>query len=928
MIKKLNGHSLSAAAVFSAESFGLSLEEKGGSANITLAMGEAALNLGDWVQDLDEPGAGIVYRIKTVDTQYDKETVSCSLEHAFNLLKDKIIPTEVTPETIAGSGATSCTAKQAVQHILGYQSDWALGDFDFSVSNPYSFNGETLMAAFETVLGSLDDPLLAFDFSTYPFKVHGREGDSGGLCEMRLGRNVTSLKYTIDRMRMYTRYYPVGKNNKRISGGGYVSKNTDLYGVIEKSETDQSLETEAELIRRANERLKVHAEPAVTGTVSGADLSQSTGESLDKLSIGKKCRMPLPEYSTTIQERITKLQWRDKIKDPEGVTVTLANTIADVQSIIRQETEKNNRAGRSAAKENEEFETLVGSVESGLYTRITQTASEIRQEAHNEAEGLRSVISQTAESIRLTVESDVGSLRSQIIQTAASIRLEVANEAASLRSSITQTADSIRLEVANEADSLRSSITQTAESIRTEVANEAASLRSSITQTAESIRLYVGSAEAAAEIVAQINASTGESEIKLDAQKVYIGNSKSTTVISGKCSLSDVTANYISGKIAELSVLDVAAISATGNITTSNGVVMAPYLYLGVTGNAKDMASAIQALNISLIGNTYTLQKKDFNDNSWVDVGTFSRATTLSGVWSGRNFTVTATPQGDTKTGIVYDGLVPTGSVSKSGKNVSRDFIVYSDDGEGNADVTIMTKTVTISASSVFDDGYNAGKPISGTAGGRTSGVTGLVHDFTITKGDGTTATLQIDCTSIYSTARSGYTEGTFTLTTVTLQGSSDSVYVEVASGGTNYYQADTAKTYYNAGSSYSYYKGNGGSFTPQGTAAGEITAVGTAYYYVQHTSSETPSGTWYTQTTTKPSGGTYYKRFAAGTTYSNLRNPGSGTKYARGDAVTGTDQGSSVSVTPIKNSTKKMLAATTRYKAGTAVSNTYYTKS
>jgi phage minor structural protein len=690
MIKKLNGHSLSAAAVFSAESFGLSLEEKGGSANITLAMGEAALSLGDWVQDLDEPGAGIVYRIKTLDTQFDKETVSCSLEHAFNLLKDRIIPGEVTPATIAGSGATSCTAKQAVQYILGLQDDWALGDFDFSVSNPYSFNGETLMAAFETVLGSLDDPLLAFDFSVYPFKVHVREGDSGGLCEMRPGRNLTSLKYTIDRTRMYTRYYPVGKNNKRISGGGYVSKNTDLYGVIEKSETDQSLETEAELIRRANERLKVHAEPAVTGTVSGADLSRSTGESLDQLRIGKKCRMPLTEYNTTIQERITKLQWRDKIKDPEGVTATLANTIADVQSIIRQETEKNSRAGRSAAKENEDFETLVGSVESGLYTRITQTASEIRQEAHNEAEGLRSVISQTAESIRLTVESDVGSLRSQIIQTAESIRLEVASEAASLRSSITQ--------------------------------------------TAESIRLYVGSADAAAEIVAQINASTGESEIKLDAQRVYIGSSKSTTVISGKCSLSDVTANYISGKIAELSVLDVAAISATGNITTSNGVVMAPYLYLGVAGNAKDMASAIQALNISLSGNTYTLQKKDFNDNNWVDVGTFSRATTLSGEWAGGVFSVNASPQsesiltsltqgaeswsGKTATVPIYATINNGATPVATGKNVT---VTYS--GVVISDINECYTTAPNGASYDGNTNTSSGYFISGNGRGASCGI-------------------------------------------------------------------------------------------------------------------------------------------------------------------------------------------------------------
>ena len=155
----------------------------------------------------------------------------------------------------------------------------------------------------------------------------------------------------------------------------------------------------------------------------------------------------------------------------------------------------------------------------------------------------------------------------------------------------------------------------------------------------------------------------------------------------------------------------------------------------------------------SVDGNTLTLTKVSG------DTVTFSKATSLSGAWSGRIFTVTATPQGDTKSGIVYDTLVPDTSipVSKTGKNVKRTFIVYSDDGEGSADQILFRDEVSISADSVYTDGYNDGRPSSGTAGGRTSGVSALVHDFTITKGDGTTATLQIDVSSIYATARDGY---------------------------------------------------------------------------------------------------------------------------------------------------------------------------
>lgn len=76
------------------------------------------------------------------------------------------------------------------------------------------------------------------------------------------------------------------------------------------------------------------------------------------------------------------------------------------------------------------------------------------------------------------------------------------------------------------------------------------------------------------------------------------------------------------------------------------------------------------------------------------------------------------------------------------------------------------------SGSGTYQEGYNLGyqhgSPSgSGTAGGRTSGVSALVHNFTINRNDGTSVTVPIDCSSIYSTARQGYTLGTYVRTGV-----------------------------------------------------------------------------------------------------------------------------------------------------------------
>ena len=599
MLRILNGHSLTTKALLYPESMGLNLSERDSTATPNAGPKEPQAAIGEWLQDMDEPGAGIVWRVKTIDRQYNTDTITYNLEHAIRTLADRILPKEVKASDMGGSGDT-CTAKQAAQYILGKQSDWVLGDFEYNVSNPYRFSGETLLAALETVTGSLEDPVWEYDFTVYPFKLHIRQQSDNADSELRAGRNITTLKYTIDRSRMYTRFYPVGKNNLRLSGNGYVSRNENTYGRVDKTETDQSKDTEAKLTAWANERLKRHAEPQVTVTISGMDLSESTGESLDKVKISRyKCRVPLPEYGTTILEKVTKLSWRDKIRDKESVTVTLANALADVQSIIKEEKARGGGGSRTAAELNEENEILIGNVESGLYTRITQTASELRQEAHDEARSLRSIISQTAESIRLTVESDVESLRSQIVQTAESIRLEVTNEAASLRSQIVQTAESIRSEVANEAASLRSSITQTAESIRAEVADESASIRSVITQTAASIRSEItdeasslrseitqqagridlvvsGSGASAAIRLSAIVDGINQSQLELSADRVVIGsgsNKKAVKVyIDG-----EITATE--GQITNLKTGTTKATLINSDAITADGISATEYMY-------------------------------------------------------------------------------------------------------------------------------------------------------------------------------------------------------------------------------------------------------------------------------------------------------------------------------------------------------------
>ena len=559
MMTLLYGHNLSqVSGRFVPESMSLNLSERQSTATITIGPEAPEIAVGRWIIDDAEPGAGIVWRVKSVETQYDRDTRTVQLEHTIMALKDLVMFGEVTPAMMGGG--TDCTAKQAVEYILRNQSDWVLGTFSYtSVSNPYNFNGDDLYSALGTVSSSLEDCWWSYDFSSYPFTLNITTRESVVGTELRMSRNIQTARMTIDKTRMYTRFYPIGKNNLHIDGN-CVSKNTEIYGPICKVETDQSISTKEELTRWANERLAVHAQPSVTVTVGALDLSRETGEDLDEIVLGRKCRMPLPGYNTTIEETITKISWQDKIAEPEKATVTLANIQEDLVSIINNLNKSAGGGGGGARKDAANAEedhawfldttTHVAMIAEacagegaaqdwsrvanlvvdgdGIHQRVTQTQQDV-VEAY-------SLIDQTSTAIH----SEIGNVRSQVYsfieQTPEMIHSEVAAGVSGIAHSvIEQTATYIRMEVANAASSISQSvIEQTSSWIRTEVSNVASGIAwSVVTQTMTGIIQEVHRKSKVYAQKSDPNDGTnvlndGDIWIKQDIDKTWNDNSGST----------------------------------------------------------------------------------------------------------------------------------------------------------------------------------------------------------------------------------------------------------------------------------------------------------------------------------------------------------------------------------------------------------------
>ena len=633
----LTGHSLTPARKVPVEAMSIQLKERDSTATLTPA-DMTGIGVNSWLKDEGNPGNGIVWRVKSIAQAYATQTPTVNLEHAINTLKDQILFGTHGPAQITGnSKATTCTALQAVRYILSQQSEWTLGSFPYNIANPYKFDGDSLFDALETVTDSLEDAWWSYDFSTYPFRLNITQKSSAVASELRANRNLKTITKTIDKSGMYTRFYPIGANDLTLAWK-YLEQNTELYGVISKVETDNSIDTASELNRWALERLRKHSEPTVTIDVDGMELADATGESMDRLTLGTVCRIPLPEYGTTIQERIVSLSYQDKVHQPEIVKVTLSNNRTDITKIIADNMKKGGRSSRASAKRDKEdlawFEDtndhvamcakgIIGVDAQGNpnWVRLSQLVVD--------GNGLASTVS--------SVQNDVVIAQSQIQQTEKSISMVVKRKDTRpisyypKKAYFPKTGDPDKLYFAIDESRYYEWSLGTYRVVNPDLLIDAAA------------------------IVTSIN-DAGESEAHIDADKVYIGNSKSTTVIAGKCSLSDVTADVIQARIAKLATLSTRYINANGNINAS-GSVIANDVYIPSSagaGHVVSLTNAVHELQIVPVAgsaDTYVLQKKDFGDDEWVDVGTFDHAasTSLAGNWSSNTYTVTASPQGISK---------------------------------------------------------------------------------------------------------------------------------------------------------------------------------------------------------------------------------------------------------------------------------------
>lgn len=334
-----------------------------------------------FVEIFTSMGSAGIFRIRSPQNAYGEDTSVCELEHAIVEVGDYLVREKI---------AEMMSPKAAMQRIFSHYrgSRWRLGNVDALGTNPIAvqINYENVLTAMISILEQVPSCYMTFDFSTSPWTVRVAAKGSSVSAEGRLSRNVESAKIIYDDSELCTRaYYEVETTDASGEPSSeWKSLDADTintYGVVEREVPIGAGYTETEALYAAQEYLRKHKKPRVSAEISGQDLSQITGESLDTFSIGKLFRLSLVDYDLTIEDVITGLSWNDVYGNPTEVTVNLADEEDTAVAYIHDIESTGGRSGGGGGGRKRQEDTF-----KEYYTRFTQTDRLIDLEARHVAQ--------------------------------------------------------------------------------------------------------------------------------------------------------------------------------------------------------------------------------------------------------------------------------------------------------------------------------------------------------------------------------------------------------------------------------------------------------------------------------------------------------------------------------------------------------------
>ena len=862
---------------------------------MTLAENDLPLAMHDLVEVYNHKGSVGIYRVTKIPHTIRKNR-KYELSHGLDVLSDATFDMiEEYKGTVAGMLAKIINAQT---QMIGGVKYWQLGTCEDP--NPWNkdIKYDNLMECLTEIARKEEDYIFTFDQSTFPWTLNFVAKNNDVLSEFRLNRNTENCVITEDDTDLCTRLYlsVTSETNDDEGHGTYINEgyftynDTDAqnagFGVVCKTAgvNQEDFTSQAALEAWVAAYFGRHNRPGVQITIDGVELNKLTGESIDEVHLARICRVALPEYSCTFNERIVSVNYPDALRRPTYVRNSLANkrqTAEDAFSEIKKTATSASKsaggAGRAAHNDATYFRRVIGDTANGLYSRIEQTAEYIRAEVVDTANGLYSKIEQTASYIRAEVANTANGLYSKIEQTASYIRSEVSNTANGLNSKIEQTASYIRAEVSDATSA--ASIVLAINNGASEASINASKINLSGYVTAsqlETVDAKIGNLTTGVTKATLLKTSTLQADsfsFGGDSARwgtLSLGSIKSMTVMTHSIENKDFD-HYHSISISESSGVITVEIGAAASTAGSDSFNMADTAFYQDAVSAAIASVKVKAADITEYQNavynstthntTVYIQSEATNGNYGRQTFHVSGADAYAaGVTAGEGeFTAVSVTPIKTTSAIRIDDTAVTLYEAGSGTKYDR--------GTG-----LTAYPVVSSGGTIF---YEANSQVTYKQAGTTTKTA---------RGDSITGREVLSSGgTLYYTTSDGIKVTNYGSYTLYVRKQNASGYYYESAGNHNWYYANSSGTqYYNRangtrlGSATTYYKGNGGDFTVQGSdvvvtpikATSAIRLGSSGTYYPGNGGSFTPQGTAQDAYKKLSSGGTIYYQANPAATY------------------------------------------------------------
>lgn len=292
-------------------------------ASITLEDG-SGVAIRSFVELYNAKGSVGIFRVNMPDESYGSGE-RIALEHGICTLDDAII---------SGQGEITGTPADVLRQILTHQTTkargqniWILGTVEApeSMTITVEHDGTKTLEMLAKAMQELQGYMLTFDQGAFPWVVNVVKKPETVACEGRLSRNIRTIRKTMDDSDLCTRLYC------SLLDGGYIESDTiGVWGEVEQSITLNDDMPKDDAIAYCQRYLDNRKNPVLAVQMDATEWFTLTGERLDRFEIGDVCRIALPEYGVTLEERIVALSYADALGTPELATVSLANQIEDM----------------------------------------------------------------------------------------------------------------------------------------------------------------------------------------------------------------------------------------------------------------------------------------------------------------------------------------------------------------------------------------------------------------------------------------------------------------------------------------------------------------------------------------------------------------------------------------------------------------------